>query len=87
MGVRRITDDNGKPVASCDYSRAKCVIHGGKLRDCGCSSLFVDTDWIRERNLVRMRRMGRVYGRAREKQIMEAVFGPSKSLDEILDSM
>ena len=60
------------------FARVKCEIHGGKLRDCGCDPfLWADRDWMHERSLVRMRRLGALYRLRYEQRMLEAMFGPN----------
>ncbi len=75
MRVRRKTTADGISVAVVDYSRAKCMVHGGKLRDCHCPMWMADDDWMAERSVVRFRRLGRLYARRRDEAVLAAIRG------------
>jgi hypothetical protein len=74
MSTRKSPDGHG---IVCDFSRAKCELHGGKLRECGCHPLWADREWMEQRSTIRIRRRAAVYRRAYERRILEQVFGPA----------
>lgn len=72
MATRKSPDGHG---LICDFSNAKCELHGGKLKECGCHPIWVDREWLAARSAVRIRRRAAVYRRAHERTVLEKLLG------------
>lgn len=67
-----------------NFGNAPCVLHDVKLKECGCPIIMASEDWVSQRDQEFFRRLGRLYGQARERAVFSMISGETpKFVDRV----